>query len=247
LVSDAISDSPVEVVSSPKQNAPEPVEEPSQTQKRPTTLPPNPSRPIPPPQLSAPPPPPSIQVPAITSLSQDSDTFLEQFQEAEEARRAEAEATARRLEEERAEEARRQALAAKKKAREAKERAAREQTLAAQRAREQKESQAARRQQRERQAPAGRIASIPSVSRRSTPRYPSSAKSAGHEGTTRIVATITASGQVSNPRISTSSGYRALDSSALAAVKRWRFKPARNGLGQAVSHQLTIPVTFRIQ
>ena len=94
---------------------------------------------------------------------------------------------------------------------------------------------------------AKRVVAKPSPTRRTPPRYPTSARRAGHEGTTYITATITASGTVSSPRISTSSGHSSLDNAALAAVKRWRFSPARNGLGKAVSYQLRIPVTFQLR
>jgi TonB family protein len=116
----------------------------------------------------------------------------------------------------------------------------REQALAAARQKEQRE--------RQRQAAlAKQVASSPRVSRRTPPRYPNSARKAGAQGTTRISATITSSGQVNSARVSGSSGHSALDSSALAAVKKWRFQPAKNALGQPIAHQLVIPVTFRIQ
>lgn len=120
------------------------------------------------------------------------------------------------------------------------EQAARERAVAATRQQEQRE--------RARQASlAKQVVSAPSVSRRTSPRYPSSARKAGLEGTTQIAATVNSGGRVSSASITVSSGHSALDSSALAAVKKWRFKPARNGLGETVAHQLVVPVTFRLQ
>lgn len=95
-------------------------------------------------------------------------------------------------------------------------------------------------------AQAKRVASGPVITKRTSPNYPTSARSKGLQGTARISATVTASGKVSSPRIIASSGHRTLDSSALSAVKKWRFSPAKNGLGQAISHPITIPVTFRL-
>lgn len=95
-------------------------------------------------------------------------------------------------------------------------------------------------------AKAKQVTSTPAISRHTPPNYPTSARRQGLQGTTRISATVTASGKVSAPRVTASSGHRTLDSSALAAVKKWRFTPAKNGLGQPVAYQMTIPVTFRL-
>lgn len=93
---------------------------------------------------------------------------------------------------------------------------------------------------------ANQVASAPSVAHRTAPSYPDSARRNGVQGTTRIAATITSTGTVSSPRIIASSGHNLLDSSALSAVKEWRFNPAKNGLGQPIAFQMTIPVTFRL-
>ena len=111
-----------------------------------------------------------------------------------------------------------------------------------QRALAQQQAEASRRAQLAKQ-----VSSTPVVTKRTPPSYPASARKAGAQGTTQITATITTSGRVSSPRVTTSSGNRSLDSAALRAVKKWRFAPAKNGLGQPISYQFTIPVSFRLQ
>ncbi|MGJ8724443.1 MAG: energy transducer TonB [Roseibacillus sp.] len=120
-------------------------------------------------------------------------------------------------------------------------------------ARRQREVAALRQSQVREQAERDRATSLarqvsraPTVSKRSQPRYPSSARKAGFEGTTRISATVTSSGKVEAPHVVVSSGHSSLDSSALAAVKKWHFNPAQNSVGDSIAYQLTIPVTFRL-
>lgn len=192
----------------------------------------------------------------IQQLSQDADVALEllaQLEADEQARQEELLERERLAEERRKEQERiakiqrdaeekerrdREALLAKKRAEESRERA----RLAAIANETRQNEDAARKQSQL----AKQVANTPRVSRRTPPRYPTSARQAGIEGTTRIAATVTSDGKVSSPRVVASSGHRSLDSSALAAVKKWRFHPAKNGLGQAVAYQLTIPVTFRL-
>lgn len=157
----------------------------------------------------------------------------------EEARRAQQRAIAAREAE--ARRAQEQATAAREaQARQAQEQANREAAaLAAQK-------EAERRAAAANAAAAKQVASRPALKKSSTPNYPKSARSKGQQGTAKVQVTVTSSGKVSSPRLITSSGHRALDSSALAAVKRYRFYPAKNGLGQAISYPVVIPITFRL-
>ncbi|MDQ8191437.1 energy transducer TonB [Roseibacillus persicicus] len=179
--------------------------------------------------------------------------LLAEYQEEEEARLAEILQKEREAEEQRkkeeAEAAQRKAELAEarrvEEARKAKQRAA----LAAQRAKEQQakaERDRIAAAERRQKALASKVSSAPTVISKKAPLYPSSAKRAGLEGTTQITATISPSGKVSAASISRSSGHSALDSSALAAVKRWKFAPARNSLGEPITHQVTVPITFRL-
>ncbi len=150
-------------------------------------------------------------------------------------------------------------VAQETEARRAQERAIAARETEARRAQEAQQKALAAQQQQARQAAAQaeaqaqataaarkKIASTPVLARRTTPKYPSKARREGVQGTTRIEATVTSAGKVRSPRIIASSGNRSLDSSALSAVKKWRFQPAKNSLGEAISHQVTIPVTFRL-
>ncbi|MEN8871392.1 MAG: energy transducer TonB [Akkermansiaceae bacterium] len=79
------------------------------------------------------------------------------------------------------------------------------------------------------------------------PKYPSAARRAGQQGTVTLSFTVGSSGKVTSIRITKSSGHALLDNAALAAIRRWRFKPARNALGEAVSYSYTLPVPFRLR
>ncbi len=99
---------------------------------------------------------------------------------------------------------------------------------------------------KKRGALAKRIVSKPTVNRRVSPAYPYAARRAGHEGTALVSVTVRADGRVGAASIKRSSGYGNLDASALKAIRKWRFTPARNGAGSAVSYQVSVPVTFRL-
>jgi protein TonB len=100
---------------------------------------------------------------------------------------------------------------------------------------------------RKRAAEAKRIATMPSVISRRKPTYPRSAQRAGLQGTTTLTITIGTTGRVTSVRISKSSGHTALDNAAVSAARTWRFKPAKNGLGQAVPYSMSAPVPFKLQ
>lgn len=198
---------------------PEPEPTPPPPEPEPTPMPepePEPVKPPPPPEVEPTPPPKPKIDPAI----------LRKEQEAKEAREREAKRQ-RDLAKKRLEEKRRQKLAAQKAA------AARK-----------KAEDAKRRADAARAAAAKRIVSKPSIVSRRKPTYPSSARRAGHQGTVTVSFTVSSSGSVTSVRVSRSSGHSSLDNAAISAVRRWRFKPARNGLGQATSYKYSIPIPF---
>lgn len=95
---------------------------------------------------------------------------------------------------------------------------------------------------------AKKVAAYPSLKKSVTPKYPTSARKTGTEGTVKISVTVTSSGKVASPKILASSGSPSLDSSALSSVKRYRFNPAKNALGKAISYSgVVIPITFRME
>ncbi|MGJ8725587.1 MAG: TonB family protein [Roseibacillus sp.] len=148
-----------------------------------------------------------------------------------------------------AEESERARLLAERKNRESAEKARRQQELASLNAAKKRQQEALAKEataSRQRQALASKVATTPSVISKKIPSYPISARKAGLQGTARITATVSAQGKVSSAYVSQSSGHTSLDKTALAAVKRWRFSPARNGLGQAVTHQVVVPIPFQL-
>ncbi len=78
-------------------------------------------------------------------------------------------------------------------------------------------------------------------------QYPSSAKAAGEQGTSRLSFTLGRSGQVLGSRLTGSSGHPSLDGETLAMVRRAQpFPPMPPELKQA-SMSFSIPVQFSIR
>ena len=77
------------------------------------------------------------------------------------------------------------------------------------------------------------------------PDYPPAARRRGQEGTVVIRTLVNTEGVPGQARIIGPSGIDDLDQSALLAVQRWRFAPARAG-SKAIEHWVDIPVTFRL-
>lgn len=73
------------------------------------------------------------------------------------------------------------------------------------------------------------------------PAYPSRAR--GAQGTVRLRVAVGADGSVEGIAVAASSGNALLDEAALAAVRAWRFAPAREG-GAAVAAAVLQPVVF---
>lgn len=92
-----------------------------------------------------------------------------------------------------------------------------------------------------------RTVSKPSGISQPKPKYPPAARRAGQQGTVTLSFTIGSSGAVISARIAKSSGYALLDNAALSAILTWRFKPARNALGEAVNYSYTLPVPFQLR
>jgi protein TonB len=93
----------------------------------------------------------------------------------------------------------------------------------------------------------GRMASgaIPQYGSNPLPVYPSLARKMGHEGVVLLAAEILTDGHVGQLLVKKSSGFPTLDQSALDAVRRWKFIPAK-WLGNAVSAWVDVPVKFRL-
>lgn len=87
----------------------------------------------------------------------------------------------------------------------------------------------------------------PKIIRHRTPRYPSVAKRNGVEGVTQIKILIDSKGNVENVIIAKSSGSKLLDNSAIKAVKKWKFIPAKNKDGHVIRCYASMPIVFRIK
>ena len=78
------------------------------------------------------------------------------------------------------------------------------------------------------------------------PRYPANAIAAKAEGNVLLVVQLDASGAVQEVEVETSAGHPDLDAAAVAAVRGWRFNPARNG-GKAVPSRIGVPIQFSLK
>jgi len=76
-------------------------------------------------------------------------------------------------------------------------------------------------------------------------QYPSSARSAGEEGTVLVVAKVDGSGRAVDAKIDKSSGHPDLDAAALQSISRWSFRPATKN-GKPVAHWVAVPVNFQL-
>ena len=78
------------------------------------------------------------------------------------------------------------------------------------------------------------------------PRYPESARRAGAQGVTTLRVRVLENGRVSDVIVEQSAGFRELDLSAMDAVKKWLFEPARRGK-EAVAVWVMLPVKFELR
>lgn len=78
------------------------------------------------------------------------------------------------------------------------------------------------------------------------PPYPPNSRRAGEEGTVALFLYVLPNGRVGEARVNKSSGFPALDESAMREAKRaWKFIPVQQN-GQATAGWVTIAVTFRL-
>lgn len=77
------------------------------------------------------------------------------------------------------------------------------------------------------------------------PVYPDVARRRGWEGRVVLRVVVDVTGAPSDIAIGRTSGFRLLDESAIAAVQRWRFEPARLA-GIPVVAAVEVPVAFRL-
>lgn len=80
---------------------------------------------------------------------------------------------------------------------------------------------------------------------KTTPEYPRKAARSGEEGWVKIEFTITAQGEVTDPKVVASKPRRIFDRAALKAIRKWRFKP-RTVNGKAVPRRAVQVIEFRL-
>ncbi len=78
-----------------------------------------------------------------------------------------------------------------------------------------------------------------------SPKYPKVATRRGYEGEVHVRVFVHNNGKVGKIELEKSSGYSILDRSALRAVKKWTFIPARKN-GNKISSWVTVPIKFQL-
>jgi protein TonB len=88
----------------------------------------------------------------------------------------------------------------------------------------------------------------PRVLSKVEPVYPPSARNAGQEGTVVLKIQIMENGRPGDIVVYRSSGYDSLDDAAVAAVKKWRFTPAKDReSGRTFTCTTSLPVVFQLK
>lgn len=78
------------------------------------------------------------------------------------------------------------------------------------------------------------------------PTYPESLRQKNVSGNVRVQITVDTSGSVSGVSILASSGYDAMDQAAVAAAWQYRYSPAYNEYGEAVSFTKRVNMAFQL-
>ena len=86
----------------------------------------------------------------------------------------------------------------------------------------------------------------PRYLRNPKPVYPEEAREKGYGGEVMLRVEVLPTGEVGRIELQRSSGYDLLDRSALGAVRRWRFLPAKNGEIH-VSSWVHVPIKFQLE
>jgi protein TonB len=78
-----------------------------------------------------------------------------------------------------------------------------------------------------------------------TAEYPAELRREKATGMVVVSFTVNERGEVVEPAVVKSTRHE-FESSALAAVRRWKFKPAKDN-GTPVARKLTVPIEFRLE
>jgi protein TonB len=77
------------------------------------------------------------------------------------------------------------------------------------------------------------------------PEYPRIARSRGWQGKVLLRVRVSTAGTSENIAVHRSSGHEILDESAIEAVKKWKFVPARRG-DTPVASSVVVPILFSL-
>lgn len=77
------------------------------------------------------------------------------------------------------------------------------------------------------------------------PRYPAASRKAREDGRVLLRVVVGVDGRAKEISVIQSSGYARLDDSAVDAVRRWRFFPARKE-GELAEGSLEVPISFSL-
>lgn len=75
------------------------------------------------------------------------------------------------------------------------------------------------------------------------PRYPVESRHLREQGTVTVKVLVTPEGAVQELKLAESSGHSRLDKAAMAAIRNWRFAPAKQA-GKAVAAWVIVPIPF---
>jgi protein TonB len=78
------------------------------------------------------------------------------------------------------------------------------------------------------------------------PFYPQEARKKGYQGEVMLKVEVLTNGRVGRVEVKKSSGYELLDRSASAAVKQWKFIPAKEG-NEEIPFWVNIPIKFQLK
>lgn len=78
------------------------------------------------------------------------------------------------------------------------------------------------------------------------PVYPTLSRRMGEQGTVQLRVQVDANGQPLDVKLHSSSGSPRLDNTAIEAVRRWRFVPARQG-NKPVAASVIVPIVFSLK
>jgi protein TonB len=90
------------------------------------------------------------------------------------------------------------------------------------------------------------VEAVPAYAENPPPPYPRIARKRGWEGEVLLWVQVSDIGRVLDARLERSSGHKVLDRTALEAVRRWRFTPARLG-ATPIEGEVRIPIRFELR